>query len=59
MDKAAVIDRLEPKTKRYYHHFRMCRDCGQVYWEGSHFRKMLKLIDGFRNKRDHYSPGEE
>jgi len=53
--KEAVFDRLEPKTKRYYNEFRICRDCGQVYWEGSHFRKMVRLIDSFRVKRDHGS----
>lgn len=56
VDKDAVIDRLEPKTRRYYNHFRICRDCDQVYWEGSHFRKMIGLIDGFRQKRDHDDP---
>jgi uncharacterized protein with PIN domain len=56
VDKVAVIDRLEPKTKRYYNEFRICRDCGQVYWEGSHFRKMLRLIDSFRKKSDHSDP---
>jgi len=53
--KETVFDRLEPKTKRYYNEFRICRDCGQVYWEGSHFRKMVRLIDSFRVKRDHGS----
>ncbi len=53
VEKDAVIDRLEPKTRRYYNHFRICPDCDQVYWEGSHFRKMIGLIDGFRRKRDH------
>jgi uncharacterized protein with PIN domain len=50
VDKQTVFDRLEPKTKRYYNDFRICRDCGQVYWEGSHFRKMIRLIDSFRGK---------
>ena len=58
VDKAAVIDRLEPKTKRYYNDFRICQDCGQVYWEGSHFRKMVGLIDSFRKKHDHTDPAQ-
>jgi uncharacterized protein with PIN domain len=53
VDKDVVIDRLEPKTRRYYNHFRICPDCDQVYWEGSHFSKMIGLIDGFRRKHDH------
>jgi hypothetical protein len=43
--KDAIEERLEPKTRRYYQHFRICPDCGQVYWRGSHFRKMSRLID--------------
>ncbi len=58
VDKQAVFDRLEPKTKRYYEDFRICNDCRQVYWEGSHFRKMLELIDSFRKKRDHGDPAQ-
>jgi len=53
VDKDAVIERLEPKTKRYFNQFRICRDCDQIYWKGSHFSKMIALIDGFRNQRDH------
>jgi uncharacterized protein with PIN domain len=56
VDKEVVIDRLQPKTRRYYNRFRICRDCDQVYWKGSHFNKMLGLIDAFRKKRAHNIP---
>ncbi len=42
--KAAVLDRLEPKTKRYYNDFQMCEDCGQIYWRGSHFAKLEEWL---------------
>ena len=58
VEKDAIIDRLEPKTRRYYNHFRICRACDQIYWEGSHFRKMIGLIDDFRRKRDQDGPNE-
>jgi uncharacterized protein with PIN domain len=41
--KADVFDRLEPKTKLYYEDFQTCIDCDQVYWKGSHFKR----IEGF------------
>ena len=44
--KEEVCDQLEPKTKAYYHDFRKCEQCDQVYWKGSHFRKLEKLIHG-------------
>ncbi|MBD3369263.1 twitching motility protein PilT [Candidatus Fermentibacteria bacterium] len=42
--KEAIIDRLEPLTKRYYDRFKMCRDCGKIYWRGSHFGALKKLL---------------
>lgn len=44
VDKAQVIDQLEPKTKRYYNHFLQCDTCAQIYWEGSHVNRMQALI---------------
>ena len=46
VDKAAILDRLEPKTKRYYDEFQQCEACGQVYWQGSHFERMQAFVDG-------------
>jgi hypothetical protein len=44
VEKATVLDRLEPKTKLYYNEFARCPDCDQIYWKGSHFERMEKLI---------------
>lgn len=49
VDKAAVLDQLEPKTKLYYDAFQQCGDCGQVYWRGSHFDKLVELVKGVEN----------
>lgn len=38
--KAEVLERLEPLTKLYYEEFFRCRECGRVYWKGSHFEHM-------------------
>jgi uncharacterized protein len=46
--KSAVIDRLEPLTKMYFDEFRICPDCKQIYWKGSHFEKMERVIEGLR-----------
>lgn len=48
VEKSEVIDRLEPKTKLYYDRFLRCTNCGQVYWKGSHFERMEKLIAQIR-----------
>ena len=45
VEKSEVIEQLEPLTKIYYETFRRCRDCGQIYWGGSHFEKLQSHID--------------
>lgn len=44
VEKAAVIDRLEPKTKLYFESFRECQSCRQVYWRGSHFDALAAFV---------------
>ncbi len=40
VEKSAVLDRLEPKTRLYYEDFYLCEGCGKIYCEGSHLQKM-------------------
>ena len=44
VEKSAVMDRLEPKTRLYYKDFQQCEACGQVYWQGSHFERMAGFV---------------
>lgn len=46
VDKASVLDRLPPKVREYYERFSTCDACGRVYWEGSHWRNMRRMLDG-------------
>jgi len=46
--KDEVLDRLEPLTRLYYDEFHRCPACGQVYWKGSHYERMLVLIERMR-----------
>jgi uncharacterized protein len=45
VSKSDVSDLLEPLTRRYYAHFRRCTGCGQVYWRGSHHRRLEALVE--------------
>lgn len=45
VDKAVILDRLEPRTKRYYDVFRRCPACQRIYWAGSHHDGMLRLLE--------------
>ncbi|MBE9560755.1 MAG: Mut7-C ubiquitin/RNAse domain-containing protein [Proteobacteria bacterium] len=45
VNKQDIETRLLPKTIKYYDEFYQCEDCGKIYWQGSHFLKMQKMID--------------
>ncbi len=45
VNKQDIEKQLLPKTKKYYDEFYQCEDCGKIYWQGSHFLKMQKMID--------------
>ena len=47
VEKEKVIDRLEPKTKKYFNEFRICPGCERIYWKGSHFERINELLDSF------------
>lgn len=44
VDKAAIEHLLEPKTRLYFDSFRRCTTCGKIYWQGSHYARMLALL---------------
>ena len=45
VDKQDVLDRLEPLTRLYFEDFQICPACQQIYWKGSHYDRMQKLIE--------------
>jgi uncharacterized protein with PIN domain len=46
-EKSAILDRLQPLTRKYYDEFTQCQDCGQIYWKGSHYIRMQPFIHRF------------
>jgi uncharacterized protein with PIN domain len=44
VDKALIGDQLEAGTRRAFDAFQRCRDCGLVYWQGSHYPRLLDLV---------------
>jgi uncharacterized protein with PIN domain len=44
VDKEAVLDRLEPLTRKYYESFHACEQCGRLYWAGSHQEKIMHFV---------------
>ena len=46
--KESVLEFLLPKTRLYYDEFYRCLECGRVYWRGSHYERMERLVDRIR-----------
>jgi len=45
VNKADIINQLQPGTRLHYDDFWQCQDCGQIYWEGSHYNRMQETTD--------------
>ena len=43
--KESIRHRLLPETARYFNEFFACPECDRVYWKGSHYRRMKRLIE--------------
>lgn len=43
--KDEVIDQLEPLTSQYYEKFSRCARCGRFYWPGSHYARLVRLVE--------------
>jgi uncharacterized protein with PIN domain len=47
VEKADVLDRLEPRTRLYYENFHRCSSCDRLYWQGSHYLKISAWLNEF------------
>lgn len=43
--KERIEDRLPQKTRQYYDEFHICPGCDRIYWKGSHYQRMQRLIE--------------
>jgi uncharacterized protein with PIN domain len=44
IDKKSNKEKIPVKAYRYFDEFYICRGCRNIYWKGSHYRKMQKMI---------------
>jgi uncharacterized protein with PIN domain len=45
VDKAEVVDQLEPLTRLHHDNFARCELCRHVYWRGSHHRRLATIVE--------------
>ncbi len=44
--RSDVSGRVPPRVLELHDVFLECRDCGRVYWEGSHAARIRALVEG-------------
>jgi uncharacterized protein with PIN domain len=46
--KEEVSDRLDAETKKHFEEFFRCISCKKIYWKGSHYERMKKMVEDIR-----------
>jgi len=50
--KDEVEGSLPPKVREQFDQYCICRRCGRVYWEGSHYKNMESFVKQVQEKAD-------
>ena len=45
VSKEVVIDQLPEATSTYYNNFWKCPICGQLYWQGAHWKRIQMTLE--------------
>jgi hypothetical protein len=45
VSKSEIIDKLNENTRQYFDEFWRCSSCEQIYWKGSHYERMTKMLN--------------
>lgn len=45
VEKDTVLDRIPPKSRGLYDEFAYCGGCERLYWQGTHFDRIRKVVD--------------
>ncbi|MEN6607790.1 MAG: Mut7-C RNAse domain-containing protein [Bryobacteraceae bacterium] len=45
VQREEVAHLVPARSRKYFNDFRRCPGCGRVYWGGSHYRRMSRLIE--------------
>ncbi len=47
VEKDDVVDRVPPAVSEAFDEFTRCPGCRRIYWRGSHYERMERLLEGF------------
>ena len=48
VSKDKIVDRIPEATSTYYDDFWECPSCGQIYWRGSHWKRIEETLEEAR-----------
>ncbi len=48
--KDKIWNRIPESTARFHNEFWICTDCGQIYWQGSHWKRILETLNKVKTK---------
>jgi uncharacterized protein with PIN domain len=50
VDVDTVAERLPPGTRECFSRFHRCPGCDRVYWQGSHYDRLVQLLERARSR---------
>jgi len=50
VEKEEVKNKVFPSVYKQHNKFYLCKRCGKIYWEGSHWEKIIKFFDKVNNR---------
>lgn len=50
VDAGAVVERLLPQTRAGFRQFHRCPGCDRIYWRGSHYDQLSRLLERVRKR---------
>lgn len=50
VDVDTVAERLPPGTRECFSRFHRCPGCDRIYWQGSHYDRLVRLLAGARER---------
>jgi uncharacterized protein len=53
--KENVVERLPQKVKNYLNEFYICKNCDKIFWKGTHYQKMSKMLERLNSKNKLYN----
>lgn len=47
VERDGLVGQVAPEILQRFGRFRQCRECRRVYWQGSHYRRLLQRVNRF------------